>query len=243
VLSEGKGPVEFLARQEGLFRVYSPSYSLPQHTAASAGLQLADGIDPLILQTYARFMDEATGVPRKGYSVTLPPLEGDDVHLTNRSYQPDAILLGYLNVRFLAAEFPLDIDGLSLKEKFETTWIYENERAFPRAWVQKDEHMDREDIQDALITRYQPNQIELTARGPGMLVLSEILYPGWQVYVNGTRAQIKPVMNLLRGVELIETENHVTFLFRPLWLYVGIASAAVGLFLVLISFRKVPFVA
>ena len=57
VLAEGAGLVDILtdlARQKP-YRVYSPSYSLPQQSAVDAGLQLADGIDPLQLQAVCRF--------------------------------------------------------------------------------------------------------------------------------------------------------------------------------------------
>ncbi len=52
VLAQGAEPVQYLSEQSGLFRVYSPSYDLPQQTAAFYKLQLADGIDPLQLQSY-----------------------------------------------------------------------------------------------------------------------------------------------------------------------------------------------
>ena len=47
--------------QPGTFRVYSPSYSLPQHVAQRAGLELADGVDPMQVAGYARLMQAATG--------------------------------------------------------------------------------------------------------------------------------------------------------------------------------------
>jgi hypothetical protein len=239
VFREGKPASDYLAAQDGLFRVYSPSYSLPQQTAAKMGLQLADGIDPLMLQTYALYMDNATGVPRSGYSVTLPPLEDEDIHQTNRNYQPDPKALGLLNVRYVAAEFPLGVEGLILLGRFDSTWIYENEFAFPRAWVQDPSDPVGSNIQEAGELNFSPNQVELSASGPGLLVLAEIYYPGWQVWVNGEKGQIFPVMGLLRGVLLTEPSNHVKFVFKPVWLYLGLGLAAVAIFLVLRSLRKV----
>jgi len=66
VLSEGEPLAEYLqysARHEAGFRLYSPSYSMPQQTAARYRLQLADGVDPLQLQSYVELMQLATGVP------------------------------------------------------------------------------------------------------------------------------------------------------------------------------------
>jgi hypothetical protein len=50
VFNEKSELASFLAGQEGLFRVYSPSYSLPQHIGAEYGLELAGGVDPLQLR-------------------------------------------------------------------------------------------------------------------------------------------------------------------------------------------------
>lgn len=124
-LAEGREAAEWLAAQPGEFRVYSPSYSIPQQTAAYFGLRLADGVNPLQSADYAEFMDAASGVPRTGYSVTLPPFDGDPAS-ANAAYTPDARLLGELNVRFVAAEFPLQAQGLSLARRFGSTYIYEN---------------------------------------------------------------------------------------------------------------------
>ncbi len=57
VLSEGAPTAEALVTQKAFdyFRVYSPSYSLPQQTAAFWRLELADGIDPLQLISYSQY--------------------------------------------------------------------------------------------------------------------------------------------------------------------------------------------
>ncbi|MBI3158867.1 MAG: hypothetical protein HYZ26_04640 [Chloroflexi bacterium] len=125
VLAEGRAAAEWLAARPGEFRVYSPSYSIPQHTAADLGLHLADGVNPLQLAAYAEYMDAATGVPRTGYSVTLPPFDGDPA-TANAAYTPDAQRLGELNVRYVAAEFPLEAEGLTLVRQFGATYVYEN---------------------------------------------------------------------------------------------------------------------
>jgi hypothetical protein len=241
VLAEGRAAAEYLKQQSGLFRVYSPSYSIPQQTAGVYGLQLADGIDPLMLQSYAKFMIDASGVPRKGYSVTLPPLEGEDIHQANRQFTPNAHLLGLLNVRYVAAEFPLQTDGLQLIKQTGSTFIYENEYALPRAWVQSGTDAIGTEIQpvNALIIR--PNGIEINANGPGLLVLSEIMYPGWSVTVNGKQSEITPVLDLLRGVTLTEIDNSIVFTFRPISVFLGWMLGMIGMILVMLSMRRIIF--
>ncbi len=120
------------------FRVYSPSYSLPRHVAARYGLETADGVDPLYLASYDRLMALASGVMRRGYTVTVPAMEGDaPVEQVNRDAVPDSRLLGLLNVRFVVAEFPINAPGLRLREQVGGTYLYENEKYLPRAFLVK----------------------------------------------------------------------------------------------------------
>ena len=118
------------------FRVYSPSYSLPRHIAARYGLETADGVDPLYLEAYAAWMELASGVRRSGYTETVPSLEGgSDIATANREASPDARLLGLLNVCYVAAEFPMAVEGLCEVARFGPIYLYENLYVLPRAFV------------------------------------------------------------------------------------------------------------
>jgi hypothetical protein len=229
VRQEGAQAAQFLAGQPGIFRVYSPSYSLPQLTAAAAGLELADGIDPLQVRAYADFFAKASGVRAVGYSVTLPAFATGDPAQDNRGAAADTRLLGLLNVRYVAAAYDLADPALRLVRQFGETRIYENLNARPRAWVQAQVDSaqagagaDASGAQSAQIARRGPNRVTVTAQGPGVLVLAEVAYPGWQVWVDGERRDLLVVDGLLRGVALDGGTHAAEFVYRP-------ASAAVGL--------------
>jgi hypothetical protein len=214
----------FLQDQEGQFRVYSPSYSLPQHIAVTYGLELADGVDPMQLADYAAFMTNASGVPGIGYSVTIPSFQGE-VETSNAQYLPDARLLGLLNVRYVVAEFPLKVEGLESVEQFGDTWVYENSFARGRAWVGEEK---------VPITFWSPNRIEIMVEGPGLLVLSEIAYPGWEVRVNGEREEILLVEDILRGVQLGDGDHFVEFEYVPTKFYSGLAIFIISLIAIMV---------
>jgi len=117
-------------------RVYSPSYSVPQHLGAQYGLRQVDGVDPIQLAHYRRFMALAGGYADPIYTVTIPAFpEGEDVRFALRGSQPRADLLGLLACRYVVAAFPLEAEGLRLWQRVGGHWIYENERLLPRAWV------------------------------------------------------------------------------------------------------------
>ena len=226
VINEKSALVQFLAEQEGVFRVYSPSYSVPQQAAVRAGIELADGVDPLQLADYARYMALASGVPMNGYSVTLPPFESGTPAEDNRPYTPDTRSLGLLNVRYVASEYPLDNAGMALLEQVGGVYIYENPDALPRAWRQPAAAAPGEAAIPVAAAYPTPNRITAQVEGPGLFVLSEIDYPGWRLTVDGQAAQIEKVGGLLRGVELGEGEHALEFVFRPRSLTVGILLAA-----------------
>jgi hypothetical protein len=263
---------EYLAAQESLFRVYSPSYSLPQHVAARSGLQLVDGAEPVHLWRYDQFMALAGGYPLPGFSTTIPPFPpAQDLAQAHRDTQPNLTLLGLLNARFLAAEFPMDDKNLTLLRVMGRTHIYENERALPRAFVVGRVKVisDEEEIlseltffdpeklalleekpawtldapslfQEAEVTFYSPNKIVVQASlsSPGLLVLSELWYPGWRAYDNGQEVKIHRANYLMRSVHLEAGRHTVEFAYEPLSLKVGrwvSAGAVLGLIVYVVS--------
>lgn len=230
VFGEKSAVVDYLKKQgaEGLYRVYSPSYSLPQHIAERANIQLADGVDPLQLAAYVRYMEAATGIPNRGYSVTLPPYPNAQPETDNQGYQPDAEKLGLLNVKYILSDFPLYDPELKPLEKIDRTIVYLNSRALPRAWVQAPDALPGQAIKSVPALYSTANRISATAEGPGELVLSEIAYPGWQAAVDGKRVPIIVVGNLLRGIQLNPGSHHVTFEFRPVTVYLGLVISGVA---------------
>ncbi len=220
-----KPVADFLNRQVKPFRVYSPSYSVPQQLGSLENIELADGIDPLQLSAYVTFMQEATGVPSAGYSVTLPPFSTGNPQIDNQAFLPDAQKLGLLNVGYVVSDYDLTSENLSLVARAGESRIYQNNLVKPRAWVQPVDLPVGEGILSTPAPDISPNKISLTAEGPGLLVLSEINYPGWVVRVDNIRANIRPAAGILRAVELPAGKHAVTFTYQPVPMLVGLALA------------------
>ena len=210
----------------GEHRVFSPSYSLPQPAAAECGLELADGINPLQLTAYRDYMASVTGFDVGGYSVTLPPFEDGD---PQADWGPaiDAAGIGLLNVDQIVSAYPLE--GAELTPVGETggNWIYRNEAARPRVWVVLD-GTSTDAWQPVRAIDWSPNRIRVRASGPGQLVLSEVVYPGWHARVDGQLVSIEPYAGLLRSVALPAGEHELVFTFVPGLAFLGLAVAAVA---------------
>lgn len=69
--------------------------------------------------------------------------------------------------------------------------------------------------------------LDVIAPADGLLVLSEVYYPGWQATVDGAPAPIYRVQHTLRGLALPAGEHHVEMAFRPATFTLG-ASVSVA---------------
>jgi hypothetical protein len=259
--SDGSVASDYLSSRAGLFRTYSPSYSLPSHVAAAADLQTADGVEGVHLSAYDRFIALAGGYGDPSFSVTVPPFP-PDLRLDEafRDTEPDLRLLGLLNVEYLVAAFSMDWPGLTFVTELDGTHVYRNEHALPRTWIipsapqtsssdwstQLGALADRsaQAVNDrdfvSQVTHYEPDRIEVETSLPavGLLVLSEIWYPGWRATVDGQEQPVERVADILRGVHVPQGTHHIVVTYDPAsvrwggslsfiaWLIVAIGSIA-----------------
>jgi hypothetical protein len=243
-LRKPKSALGTIIEDDGYYRIYSPSYSVPQHLAAEYELELTDGVDPLQIGSYVEYVQEATGVPQEEYSVTIPPFKTGDPSRDNRLAKIDSKLLGLLNVKYVVSEFELEASGLTPVSLESFPKVYRNENLLPRAWIEtgnlSEDQILSSEVEPASIIDKTANTILLQASGPGKLVVSEIYYPGWQVYLNGEREEINISHDIFRSVSLPEGTHRVLFRFEPISVFVGFGLSVlgwIGLALILIRIR------
>ena len=218
-LAPGRAVAAALATNDGT-RVFSPSYAVPQEAAAEAGLELADGVHPLQLSSYVAYMADAAGFDAEPYSVTLPPFPSGD---PSDNWNPtlDAEALGFLSIARVASSFPVEAEGLSLEEDLDGVLIYRNESVRPRSWIDDESGAGPAGPPD--LVQMTANRVEITASGPGRLVLNDPVYPGWRAEVDGEAVTIEPLHGLLRSVDLPAGDHTVVFSFIPTSLAAGMA--------------------
>ncbi len=235
VLEEANAIVHYLKQDKGIYRVYSPSYSLPQQVAAINHLELADGIDPLQLTDYVNFMEEASGVNESRYSVTLPPFNNGDPASDNQGAKPNPVLLGLLNVKYVIADFDIQVDGLKYLEGFDQSRIYLNQSWLPRAWLQPPDSPVGKNISPLADISWSPNRIRILVGkmdNPQRLILSEVSYPGWRVTVDGKERPIETAQGILRSVKVLPGDSAVEFRFQPMSLTLGALIYLLTIFII-----------
>ena len=95
----------------------------------------------------------------------------------------------------------------------------------------------------ARITAYEDNRIELDADTPtdGILVLSEVYYPGWKAYVDGSATEVMRADYNLRGIAVTGGTHHVVFVFSPPPFVTGAWISAAGV-IVCLAGMGIPLV-
>jgi hypothetical protein len=87
----------------------------------------------------------------------------------------------------------------------------------------KSEVLSNKGFDEVEVKKYSPNEIilETNVTQPGFLVLSEIYYPDWKVYVDGKQRKIYIAYHALRSVYLDEGQHTVRFVYSSLSLRIG----------------------
>ncbi|MFV2041437.1 MAG: hypothetical protein ACC644_05540, partial [Candidatus Hydrothermarchaeales archaeon] len=268
----GDETLDFLSANAGSNRVYATNYDdLPQQITMRRGIQSLGGVlEPFILNRYSTFMEAGGNYTFNGVSNSIPPWQ---VYRQKKTY-PVAGLLGLLNTKYVVTRYPLDNPDFRLVEQFNSTYIYENLRVLPRAFVVHEvvyaagesealrlvQTIDpasvvvlERDIGRALaqpifdetvfVETYSANEIVVRAKlsNPGVLVLSEMWYPGWKAYDNGRETDVLRADYLLRGVYLDEGVHEVRFIYRPASLKFGARVSVFTLLLIFYIGRKAVF--
>lgn len=79
-----------------------------------------------------------------------------------------------------------------------------------------------------LLDRPTRVEVEVDVDRPGVLVLADTWYPGWEATVNGQPAEVFPANLALRGVPVPEGRSLVVFSYRPAWLIPGLLLSLLG---------------
>ncbi len=213
-------------------RIFTPSDSISQQSASLAELEMVNGIDPLQLKVLHTFLPFkiASEIREVDYSVTFPPFLTGNPNSDNIDIEFDTFNLGLLNVKYIISAFPLTQDTLTPVTETNEGYIYENIEYRPRAWIQDEEEPLGENIKKIQEIIISPNRIEVITNQKGLLVLSEINYPGWKAYIDGEQTEIINQAEIFRSILVPDGMHEVEFKFRPEILWLGMTTTVITFF-------------
>jgi hypothetical protein len=240
---DATAPVQFLQSQPGPFRVWEEGL-LPGNFGCVWGIEETGGISPLQLQRYQDFWSMLPGERARWllnvrYAVTqqnsLP-----DGELLQEYSNPDEDFYFYRIQdpgprAFVAYSAQVEPDGVKAMR------LLASPDFDPRQTVvlPQGPGVDLAGAgQDTVrLVGYSPDHLALDVdtNANGVLVLSEIDYPGWQATVDGRQVDVLRADAILRAVPLQAGTHRVEMVFRPWTVTVGLSVSALVLLIVLVS--------
>lgn len=211
-LFENTKVVEIIKNDPSNFRVYTPSYSISQEVGAFWNINQVNGVDPIHLQKYSEFFVKASGIPVNKYTVSLPPFEGGNPSEDNAIYCPNIDLLMELNTKYVISDFNmngcLNFDNISPSSGKFLYQISETDNYL--------KFLDCEvELQSYSTIIKSPNQISFNVNScGGLLKVSEISYPGWNVFVDGKKVNLEPE-DLFRTFYVPEGQHKIEMIYHP----------------------------
>ncbi len=85
--------------------------------------------------------------------------------------------------------------------------------------------------ENVVLTRYESDRVELdvSLETPGMVVLSDIYYPGWTLTIDGVPAPVYRANRMMRGAAVKSGKHKLVYQYRPRSVQVGLIISALGL--------------
>lgn len=126
------------------------------------------------------------------------------------------------------------VEQLQPMRCFDTNCVYQVPHPLPIGFVTHDALLNR--LGGPTTDRVEPVAVELRANTvrasveldrPGHFVFSQLFYPGWKAYVDGSPAPLLRGDDLLQAVPVAAGRHEVELVFRPLSLQIGLAISGV----------------
>ncbi len=217
----------------GSSRVYGVQRNLDQLSAVTLNTRFADGWDPLLIETYVKFMQQAGGYTFHGYQLTIPPVAG----------QPNAKLLGMMNVGIVVSTTKLKDPKFTLIKTMDKTLIYRNTaNAGPAFLVPPTANGGVPTLAQAQpqtngvsVTRLsrEEDQFSVKTSATAYIVVADPAYPGWKAKLDGKPVSIARIDNALPAIKVSPGTHTLVYYYAPTSVYVGAAFSGLGVVLVL----------
>ncbi len=212
-------------------------------TAALTQLPTAGGCDPLAPERMIEVRRTFSPGPHWGTCFAVA--------------DPASPVLGLINSRYLVSRAEVSSPFHKQIEEINGYRIYERSETKPRAYFAKSIQQSSGLVEsakllasarDTAIVEGNPptdvsigevtSALETRNASAGFLVVNEAFYPGWEATVDGNPVTIYPTNVAFRGIHVPAGNHKIEMRFRPKILAYSAGFTALGLFLVLIAYKR-----
>jgi hypothetical protein len=128
--------LDLIAAQPGLFRTYATHGELSYAAAAARGIETLDGALSFQIEHAVEIIKAASGCELKGFATGVPPCLTSEIDKdAYQRSQPNAALLGLLNVKYVVSSFSLRDPAFTPVAEADGITVYVNEKWLPRGFV------------------------------------------------------------------------------------------------------------
>lgn len=224
------------AQLAGSERIYDVQEKIPQLYAVELQVRLADGLNPLLIESYVSYMLRAGGLPNGGYILHFPK--------DTPSARPDARQLGFMNVSVVVSRRPLSDPHFVQVAEAEGTLIYTNTaNAGPGYLVEPGPdgnppslaQLQRVNASVRTVT-LNPEQETFTfsTSRVAYFVIATPSFPGWTADLDGHTMAIQQIAGVLPAIKVGPGTHTLSYTYSPSSIRKGAMLSALGLLAALI---------
>ncbi len=220
-------------------RVYAAQANIRQTNAVQLQVRLADGWDPLLIQSYVSYMALAGRYKATGYQLHIPAYVSPYI-------QPDARLLGWMNVSVVVSRWPLRDTRLVQVGVVDGTYIYKNTvdagpgylvEAGPGGNVPSLDQMQRLDIAVTVINQApELSTFAFSTSTEGYFVIATPVFPGWITELDGHTVPVEQIAGVLPAIKVGPGKHVLSYRYAPSSVRNGAILSLIGLLAALACF-------
>jgi hypothetical protein len=235
--------VQFLQGQPGPFRIWHED-QLPGNYGTVWRLEDTGGISRLRLERYERFLntlpsDRARSLLNVQYALTREQALPDGELVAEFSNPEQETYLyridGAAPAAYVVYSAQIEANDAAALQRLASPDFDPRQEVI----LAKSPELALPGVGSATVQIVErvPNRLvlEVDTDADGVLVLSEIAYPGWEATVDGRQTPILRANTVLRALPLQAGQHSVELVFRPWTVYMGLAISLLTLIVVLIA--------
>ena len=224
------------AQLAGSGRIYGAQKNIPQLYAVELQVRFADGLDPLLIESYVLYMLRAVDLPTGGYVLHLPK--------DTPSARLDARQLGLMNVSIVVSSRSLSDPHFVRVGEANGTLIYTNTAdAGPGYLVEPGPDGNPPSLAQLQRVNASVRTVTLDAeqetftfstRSVAYFVIATPLFPGWTADLDGHAVTIQQIAGALPAIKVGPGTHTLSYTYSPSSIRNGAMFSALGLLAALI---------
>lgn len=199
---------QYLNSDPDIFRVYCSSNCFNPQLLSKYQIETLNGENPIQQTEIVNFLQFAGNYKWEDYAVIFPPYQ---VWQTNSPPNPNALLLGNANVKYVTSTYELNDQNFNFINKFENVYLYKNNLFKPRFFF-------KNSASGVNLAKYSPNEINLKfarQKSAKILIVAESYYPGWVASVVNQKFNVDAQNGIIRKIVIPSDTEDVWLKYQP----------------------------